>query len=118
MAISSAFLTTVRAAIILTPEYAAYQAAVAVLDGASETDRLAKWQLAYGSQAGDSLAMQLRRAIRNVILNQDLSALSTLERESAYRTLEAIYVRVDDKPLTSAEEIAALTELVSAGLAE
>ena len=118
MAISSAFLTTCRAAIILTPEYTAYQAALAALDAASEPDRLAKWQAAYNdAQAGLSPAYRLRRAIRDVVMNQDLSLLGALEREQVCQTLAGMYLRDDERPLTSAEDAAALSTLVAASLA-
>lgn len=119
MAISNALLTTCRAAIVLTPEYTAYRAALAALDAASEPDRLTKWTLAYSdAQLGGSPALQLRQAIRAVVLNQDLSALSVPEREEICRTLAALYLRDDERPQTAAEERATLTELLAAGLAE
>ncbi len=117
MAISNALLTTCRAAIILTPAYTAYTAAMSALDVANEPGKLAKWEAAYGHRDGGSLAMQLRVAIREVVRDQDLSLLSVLERESICGTLAGLYLRDDEKPLSPAEEAAQLASLLSAGIA-
>lgn len=118
MAISSAFLTTCRASIVLTTEYTDYAAALNVFDAASEPDKLAKWLLLNGdSQTGGSMAMRLRVAIREVVRNQDLADLSTLEREEVVRTLSGMYLRSDDKPQTEAEKFVVLSELAQAGVA-
>ena len=119
MAISNAFLTTCRTAIDSLTELTAYRAATAALDTAGELDKRAKWTLAYNdAQTGGSPALRLRMAIRSVVAGQDLSALSIPERETAYQTLAGIYLRDDEKPPTPAEEVAALTELVAAGLTD
>lgn len=116
MAISSAFLTTVRAAIVARTEYTNYTDGLAVLDAASEPDKLAKWAIVYDdAQIGGSLAMKLKRAIREVIAIQDLSALSVFEREEVFRTMAGSYLRDDDKPRTATEDVAALA---AAGISE
>jgi hypothetical protein len=94
MAASPSFLQSCQAAIVLLPQYAAFQAACAALSAAGEAGRAAAWQACYGDgQIGLSPAHGLRRAIRDVIVNEQYAlavTLSQADAEAAYQQLAAL----------------------------
>jgi hypothetical protein len=118
MAVSTAFLNTCETAVLALPEYAAYQAGVAAFESATDDAKLAKWQLLFGeNQPGGSLALRLRRAVRDVVQANSTSSIPPGDLEAAYRQLAAPFAtRYLDRPLTPAEEDAARVPLVTAVL--
>lgn len=102
MAASASFLNTCQAAIVLLPQYTAFQAAWQALSAAPEAIRLAAWQACYGDgQLGQSPAYNLRRAIRDVIANTKVSLATVLspgDTEAAYQYLAGLLVPDADQP--------------------
>ena len=118
MAIAATFMDTCRALVIATPEYTAFRAALSVLDGAGGNGALTAWYICYGNaQLGLSPAYRLRKAIRETIAAQG-SALSPVEREEAYRSLDADLVPIHERPRTRAERRGDLMDLAVAQMLE
>lgn len=115
MALTDAFLNTCRTAIASLAELTAFRTAYATFSSSSRASRLGYWHAVYtpGGTDATSPAHTLRVAIRGVINAQaDIAGtLSPLDREQAYRTLNAEYVTVVERPPTDAEEQAAFQTL-------
>ncbi len=113
MPASGSFMSTCATAIVALPEYAAFQAALAQLSASGEGDKLSAWNAAYSDgQIGGSPAYRLRRAIRSVIANAEVSQAVTLsqpDREAAYQTLVTQVVPDASPPVVSTERTPALT---------
>ena len=120
MAISDSFLATCRAQILSLTELTTFQTALTKFESANGTDaQRAAWHECFSdAQANKSPAHQLRLAIRAVIGNQNLTDLSSLERESAYRTLESQFVTARYEPPTVQEERQFLQDLLIEQMAE
>ena len=114
MAASTAFMNTCNGLIAALPSYIAFQAALATYEAANDEAKASAWHAVYGeNQAGGSLAIRLRRAIRDIVTANAGSTESTLDREDAYRRLAAPFAtRYEDRPLTQEQEIAARVPLV------
>lgn len=115
MALTTAFLNTCRTAIGSIPELTAFRTARHNSLTATRANRIAAWHAAHSpTTAGPSPAYNLRRAIRDVVNARADAAgtLGPLERESAYATLAAEFVPEQARPMSDAEEAAALETLL------
>lgn len=91
MPVTDAFLATCRTAIDALAELAAYRAALVPADSTTAA-AMAAWVAVYRTGAPQTLHYQLLTAIRAAVLANATAAISTGEREQAYRTLSAEYV--------------------------
>ncbi len=93
MPASASFLAACATAIGLLPERTAFAAAQVTLSAAGEDNRQAAWNTLYNDgQASLSLAYRLRRAIRDVVSNVQVSqgvTLSLADVEAANQALSA-----------------------------
>ncbi len=114
MPASAAFMAAATAAVRLLPEYAALQTSVATLSAAGEEGRQAAWNAIYGDgQVGLSPAYRLRRAIRDVVKNTEVSqgvVLSQVDREAACQSLAASWVPDVPTPTRQAEATPSLSD--------
>lgn len=110
MALTTAFLTTCRAAIALLPELTTFRASLATATSGNRAARIAAWHATFTpGLGGSSPALALRKAIRDTINAQaDASgALGLLDRECAVSTLSAEYAPHIERPASDAAEAAA-----------
>lgn len=114
MAASAAFLTTCRAAIILQPEYTAFNTALSSFATSSRSQRSYYWQQCFDDgQAGLSPAYRLRAAIRGVVTSlQARNGVTDLDRETAVQTLCREYVGEQRRPTNAVEEAALLQQAI------
>lgn len=93
MAASASFLSAALASARASAEYATFAAARAAFAAAPEGSRQARWSDCYSdAQPGLSPAYRLRRALRDVVANTQISqsvTLSPAESEAAYQFLVA-----------------------------
>ncbi len=113
MALTDAFLTTCRTAIVALPELTAFRAAIAPMS--SRAVRVAAWYATY-TPPSSSLAYQLRVAIRNAILAAQTGAQGPLDLESAYNTLAAQYAPEANRPLNDTEVAAQVAKIIPGAL--
>lgn len=107
MPVTDSFLTTCRTAITALPELTTFRTALASVGVGTIDARRAAWTACYGeNQTGGSPAYRLAKAIRETVLAQAgiAGTLSPLDRESAYRTMEAEFVPTAPKPPTRTQE--------------
>ncbi len=113
MPASASFLNSCNTAVRLTPEYAAFVAALAALSSAGEEQRLGVWNAAYSdAQPGLSPAYRLRRAVRATVADQQailVVALSQEDSEAAYQTLIGSLVPDISPPVPTNERTPSLT---------
>lgn len=115
MALTDSFMATCRAAVLTLSELTTFQTALTNAQAATRANRIAAWHAAYSDTiSGPSPANNLRRAIRDTVNAQaDINGtLGLLDRESAYRTLVAEVVPNFAKPLSDAQEAAALETIL------
>lgn len=115
MAVTNAFLTTCRNAVGSLAELSAFRTSLASLQSATRAERIRVWHATYSpTSTGQSLAYQLRLAIRNTVNAQaDIAGtLSPLDRESAYRTMDTEFVPEMARPLSDDQEHAELEKLL------
>lgn len=117
MALTTAFLNSCRTSINSLVELTTFRTALAAVGTGTRAERLAAWTAAYAPPAtgGQSLAYQLRAAIRGVINAAADGGQGPLDLESAYQTLAAEYVPDATKPNDAVREAAELDQLLSQG---
>lgn len=102
MPASASFLATSQALVVASPEYVAFQAALAALSAAGEDGRQAAWNACYNDgQFGASPAYRLRKVVRDAVANTMFSsgtALGQSDAEAAYQLLAAQLVPESPAP--------------------
>lgn len=117
MALTTAFLNTCRTSINSLSELSAFRTALAAVGMGTRAERLAAWTAAYAPPAtgGQSLAYQLRAAIRGVINAAADGGQGPLDLASAYTTLSAEFAPDATKPNDAVQEAAERELLLSQG---
>ena len=116
MALTTAFLNSCRTSINSLVELTTFRTALAAVGAGTRAERLAAWTSAYKPTAtGQSLAYQLRVAIRNVVNAAADGGQGPLDLESAYQTLAAEFAPDATKPNDAVQEAAELAQLLSQG---
>ena len=113
MPASASFLNTALAVVQATAEYTAFQAALANLSAAGDDSKQAAWVAAYSDgQIGHSPAYRVRKRIRHVVANVQVSLaeiLSQVDAEAAYQQLTALIAPEMVAPVIGGDRTPSLT---------
>lgn len=116
MAVTTAFINTCRAQVVVTGEYTAFNTAQALYANAARADRARYWYLTYGdNQTNLSPAYRLRKVIRDTITAGADATVTASDRETIYQILVDNLVPRTKRPATRDEDAAGLATLLTEG---